>query len=64
MRDKERPSRSRGRKITEAEIDMRSHDEQVKRWKSKLYFDVSKQSVDEIAQELLRKQKGKSERSS
>ena len=52
MTDREKPSRLRSRRVTEAEIDARSHDENVKRWKRKFFFDTSKQSVDEIATEL------------
>ena len=40
MSEKESPSRSRGRRISEAEIDMRSHDEQVEALETKAVWSI------------------------
>jgi hypothetical protein len=56
MSDKERPSKSKGRRISEAEIDARSYDEELRRWRGKLFFNTSATTVDEIAQRILQEQ--------
>ena len=61
MNGKKRPSR--GRRPTEAEIDARTPEDELKRWRGKLFFDTNATTADEIAQELLRTQEGKQERS-
>lgn len=52
MSDRKQPSRSTGRRITEAELDARTPEEERRRWQGKLFFDTSKQSVEEIATDI------------
>lgn len=54
---------SKGRRVTEGEIDARTPDDERKRWRGKLLFDTNA-TTDEIVREILRTQEGKSERSS